>query len=192
MSSVIRCSLVLVVALPSVLVALPVTGDEPTPVSATALCRDLPRSLRVDPHLRPVMVDMCRRAPTFRRQLARIAEEPGLVVTIAVWHTRSTDQTRAITRLDRALGRLRSAGVEIRIDEGDLVVELIAHEFEHILEQIDDVDLNRWAGRSGVQRVGRSDRTGTIETARARYVGRKVAAEYTLTTPSQAGPGNRP
>ncbi len=192
MSSVIRCSLGLVVALTSVPVALGATGDDPPPVSAAALCRDLPRSLRVDPHLRPVVLDMCRRAPTFRRQLARIAEEPDLVVTIDVWRVRWSDRARARTQLDRELGHLRSAGVQVRVDEAERVVELIAHEFEHILEQLDNIDLHLWVGRSGVYRVDRNDRTGAIETGRARSVGRKVAAEYALAPPLQARTGNWP
>lgn len=190
MSCVIRCTLLLVVALPSVPVASAVAGDDPAPSSVTALCRDLPR-VRVDPHLRPIVVDMCRRSPTFRRQLARIAEEPRLLVTIDAWRTRWSDRARAGTRLDRQLGSLRSAEVKVRVDESDRVVELIAHEFEHILEQLDDIDLNLWVGRSGVYRVDRNDRTGAIETARARHVGRQVAEEYAL-TPLQARTGDRP
>jgi hypothetical protein len=176
MSPVIQCTLALVLALPSVPVAW--AGDDPPPVSSTAFCRDLSRSLRVEPRLLPAVVDMCRRAPTFTRQLARIADEPGLMVTIDVWRTPWSDQVRGRTELHLKLGHLRSAGMQIRIDDPDRIVELIAHEFEHILEQLDGIDLNRWVGRSGVYRVWGNDRVGAIETARARYVGRKVAAEY--------------
>jgi hypothetical protein len=75
-------------------------------------------------------------------------------------------------------GRLITADVRIRIDATRPVVELIAHEFEHILEQVDGIDLTRWIGRNGVYRVGSMDRGAPIETARARRVGRTVAAEY--------------
>ena len=59
-----------------------------------------------------------------------------------------------------------------------LVAELIAHEFEHILEQLDGVDLNRWVGHSGVRRVGGNREGSPIETERACQVGRLVAGEY--------------
>ena len=191
MSCVIRCTLALVMALPSALVALAATGDDLPPVATTALCRDLPRSLQVVPRLRPTVLEMCRRAPTFRRQLARVAEEPGLVVTIDVWRTRWSERVRASTRIGRELGHLRSADMQIRIDENDRVVELIAHEFEHILEQLDGIDLEVWVGRSGVYRVG-DGHDEAIETARARYIGRQVAAEYAGAPSVLARSGNWP
>ena len=80
-----------------------------------------------------------------------------------------------MTRLD---GQLRTAIVEVPVGDPMAVVELLAHEFEHIVEQLDGVDLASWAGRSGVRRVGGSDRDGAFETERARQIGRRVAGEY--------------
>jgi hypothetical protein len=132
------------------------------------------------------------RSLTFRRQLSRVADGPSLVVTIDVWRTRWSERVRASTRLDRESGRLRSAEMQVRIDESDRVVELIAHEFEHILEQLDSVDLKAWVGRSGVYRVDADDPDRGIETARARYVGRKVAAEFAGAPSALALAGDRP
>jgi hypothetical protein len=56
-------------------------------------------------------------------------------------------------------------------------VELIAHEFEHIIEQLDGVDL---ASRAAVPRSGVHEQPGTpgmFETVRATRIGQRVAAE---------------
>ena len=53
-------------------------------------------------------------------------------------------------------------------------VESMAHELEHVLEHLDGTDLPRLA-RQRVNGVVRSG--GQYETARAQWVGRRVAAE---------------
>ena len=72
----------------------------------------------------------------------------------------------------------RSAGIEADVQlgpSGDPVL-LIAHEFEHILEQLDGVDLPSMATRvaTGVRLVPES---GHFETDRAIAAGRQVASE---------------
>lgn len=151
-------------------------------VSPSAHCEALAERLRIAPVLRPVVIDMCQRAPTFRRQVVRIAGQPGLDVTISPGLFPSTGRTRARTALTRIDGRLRTAAIEVPAGDSMTLVELVAHEFEHVLEQIDGVDLAQWVGRSGVYRVGTSDRDGPIETERARRVGRLVAGEYGAAT----------
>jgi hypothetical protein len=141
-------------------------------------CETLAEGLRIAPALRPVVVDMCRRAPTFRRQVARIARQSGLEVTIAPGLFPATGRTRARTAMTRVEGLLRTASIEVPTGDSLLVVELVAHEFEHVLEQLDGVDLAHWVGRSGVYRLGGGDRDGPFETERARRVGRLVASEY--------------
>ena len=126
------------------------------------------------------MVDLCRRSPTFRRQVARLADVDGLTVTVhrLMLPPPSTALWRAQTLITRVGGLVRSADVQVPSGDARLMAELIAHEFEHILEQLDGVDLKRWVGRSGVRRVG-ADREGSpIETERAQQVGRLVAGEY--------------
>jgi hypothetical protein len=67
-----------------------------------------------------------------------------------------------------------SASVQIEMRDPARYVEYLAHELEHVLEQIDGVDLVRLKrqGVDGVEHVGGQD-----ETARARSVGRAVARE---------------
>ena len=150
-----------------------VVGEQ---VSPAARCEALSANLRISPRLRPVVIDMCRRAPTFRRQVVRLAHQQGLVVTVEPGFFPITGRAQATTDIRRVNGGLRTA--EVRVPGGDSlqVVELLGHEFEHILEQLDGVDLSKWVGRSGVRRV--SDGSGPVETERARQVGRLVAGEY--------------
>jgi hypothetical protein len=72
------------------------------------------------------------------------------------------------------------------------IVELIAHEFEHILEQLDGIDLTRWIGRSGVHRVGGGETDRPIETQRAQRMGRIVAGEYAAAPAAIPTCGARP
>jgi hypothetical protein len=99
-------------------------------------------------------------------------------VTVAFGLFPPAGRAGARTAMTRVDGQLRAAIVEVPGPDATQLVELIAHEFEHILEQLDGVDLAAWAGRSGVRRVGGSDREGPFETERARQVGRLVAGEY--------------
>jgi hypothetical protein len=68
------------------------------------------------------------------------------------------------------------ATVLIELREPGLYVELIAHELEHVLEQVDGTDLARLA-RHGLGGV--ADREWGYETARAQSVGQSVAREAT-------------
>jgi hypothetical protein len=54
-------------------------------------------------------------------------------------------------------------------------VELIGHEFEHLLEQIEGLDL---AALAEMSRQARRHEDGAFETVRALDAGRKVKAEY--------------
>jgi hypothetical protein len=89
---------------------------------------------------------------------------------------------RARTSITRVDGELRAAAVRVNAGDGLAVVELVAHEFEHILEQLDGVVLSAWAGRSGVYRVGGDATDGPFETERARQIGRRVAGEFAAAT----------
>jgi hypothetical protein len=55
-------------------------------------------------------------------------------------------------------------------------VELIGHEFEHVLEQIEEVNLAALAAEKSGQAQRHDD--GAFETARALDAGRRVKAEY--------------
>jgi hypothetical protein len=104
----------------------------------------------------------------------RLAAAPGLQITISQGRARPAGMTRAETTCYREGGLVARA--EMWIPLGIEAVELLAHELEHIIEQLDDVDLpalQKHAG-SGV-RTGSTP--GQFETVRAITVGRLVAKE---------------
>ena len=133
-------------------------------------------ALRIAKTLEPVVREMCRRSPTFRRQLIRLANAPRLVVNVAIRPVRTSSHAAARTRFAREHHRLSRADVEIRPADNASLVELIAHELEHVLEQLDDVNLTQLAQGPGVRSIGYEQRS--FETARARQIGLDVAAEF--------------
>jgi len=167
-------------------VTLTAAAPRPDPpgagMSPPARCEASAQSLRVAPMLRPVVVDMCRRSPTFRRQVIRLARQAGLEVQLQSGQFSTFGRIRARSAITRVDGQLRTAIVEVPAASSVQQAELVAHEFEHILEQLDGVDLAAWAGRSGVYRLGASDGDGPFETERARQIGRVVAGEFAAAT----------
>ena len=151
--------------------------------SPAARCEVMAGRFRVAPQLRDIVVDLCRRSSTFRRQVARLADAEGLTVTVQQVALPATAAWRAQAAMKRVDGQLRSANVQVDTGRTNQVAELIAHEFEHILEQLDGVDLKRWVGRSGVRRIGPDREEAPFETERARQVGRLVAGEYASGAP---------
>jgi hypothetical protein len=141
----------------------------------------IPRQLALPPNLivsglyRPLVEAMLRDSPTFRRQCVRIAAEYGLTVHLSVSPPPRRSDHRAMTRLTRdAKGDLTAV---VAIGPFEDTQELIAHEFEHIIEQLDGVDL---AARAAFAHTGviRTGHRGTVfETTRAQRMGVRVASE---------------
>jgi hypothetical protein len=119
-----------------------------------------------------VIEAMLRSSPTFRSQCSRIgqARHLHLKIQMALLAPRHAAATRLMREPD---GRL---GAEVQISPfGDAVV-LIAHEFEHVIEQLDGVDLPAMADRPGTG-VRTDPESGEFETERAISVGQRVARE---------------
>jgi hypothetical protein len=135
----------------------------------------LPQNLVVSAMHRPLVESMLRDSPTFRRQCVRIAAEPRLTVHLSVSPPPRRYTHRAMTQLTRnAQGHLTAV---VNIAPFEDTRELIAHEFEHVIEQLDGVDLAARAAlpHSGVTPIGHR---GTVyETTRAQRVGLKVVSE---------------
>ncbi len=131
----------------------------------------LPSNLILPDVVRPLVVSMLRLSPTFRRQCTRLAEQPDLLVHIRL--VGRIPDGPALSLVERR-GAGRQASVWIELGQPTRYAESIAHELEHVLEQVDGTDLARLAR----QRVaGVLDLGGQYETARARSVGRTVARE---------------
>jgi hypothetical protein len=144
------------------------------PATAQVSPGALPPNLITPDALRPLVASMWRQSPTFRRQCARLAEHPDVVVRIELSVTMR--HARARSALARQEGGLNAA-VQIAMREPARYVERIAHELEHVLEHVDGADLPRLA-RQGLDGVVNSG--GLYETARAQTVGRMVAREAVL------------
>ena len=134
-------------------------------------------AMRIEQRLEPIVRETCRRSLTFRRQLIRLASAPRLLVTVAVRPLGTSSNAQARTRFARKHGVLTRADVEIGPADMPKLVELIAHELEHVLEQLDDVNLTQMAQGPGVRSL-RPERGPSFETARARQIGLDVAAEF--------------
>jgi hypothetical protein len=109
------------------------------------------------------------RSETFRRQCDRLAAAPHLRVTVGR-DLRRVNANHGETTIRRKAGVVVQAF--IRVWTFDRVVEVLAHEIEHIIEQLDGVELldhpaarHVWKNLDG------------FETRRAMEVGLKVAGE---------------
>jgi hypothetical protein len=99
----------------------------------------LPPNLIAAPTYRQILESMIHGSATFRRQCLRIADEPRLTIRLLATTVSGAHGARAITRITRQPGGLMSATIGISPLGND--IELIAHELEHIIEQLDEVDL---------------------------------------------------
>jgi hypothetical protein len=132
--------------------------------------------------LAPEMRALLRRSDTFRAQCDRLAAEPRVRVKLEL--VSLLDSGRAQTTLRRYASGAIHADVQVLF--GEDYRELLAHEFEHILEQIDRVNLGGASDGPGITRL----EDGSFETARARRAGTIVAMEMeaAATTPASFPP----
>ncbi len=137
---------------------------------------ELPRNLIVAAMFREHVQMMRALSPTFRRQCLRIANEPRITVVLEAEATPLPTDSRAFTKITRERdGGLRAL---VRIRQREHVTELIAHEIEHVIEQLDGVDLKSMAtmNASGVRQCRCAD-SDSFETLRAVLAGTQVARE---------------
>jgi hypothetical protein len=143
--------------------------DVPTAVDVTAI---LPPGSFVAPAVKRLVEQLWLASPTFRRQCARLRQGPA-TVAISLDFPRHKVNANAESEISRGPGL--HASIHLRAADAS-VVEHLAHEIEHVLEQLDGVDLPLAVAKrlSGASFAGRA---GTFETARAIAIGRLVARE---------------
>jgi hypothetical protein len=126
---------------------------------------------------------MWLRSPTFRRQCARIAQAEDWRIQVMFQGVPFGDAW-AKTNFENRNGAHRAVVVLVVADAR--TVELIAHEFEHVLEQLDGVNLPHLEeiGARGVRRLSNHG----FETERAVEVGKRVAREFALVSQRAANP----
>jgi hypothetical protein len=140
---------------------------------------EIPANVVIPGIYRPTVEAMLQQSPTFRRQCQRIAADPQLQVAITIPHQWKPHLARAMTHFT-IRGNQLIATVEL-FPPGD-EIELIAHEFEHVIEQIDGIDLAAQASLpdTGVHAVVTEGLL--FETIRAARTGVRVAQEVRTAT----------
>ena len=133
-----------------------------------------PANVVIPDGVRATVSAMLRASPTFRRQCARIDRTSALSVIVTRSLAAGRSGAGAFTRITRAPDGRIVAEIELSPSGDD--VTLLAHEFEHILEQLDGVDLAAMAARSGTG-VRHLLHPPGFETERAIAIGRQVADE---------------
>ena len=137
------------------------------------------RAIRVEGDLARLVHETWHQSPTFRRQLATIVSEGTPFITLGHCLGRCPNDARAQSVLTSEGGLLRQVEIRVKPLDTQGLVEVIAHEFEHILERLDGVDLPRVAAGEGHARHGvRRTVDGFYETQRARRAGLVVASEF--------------
>jgi len=136
----------------------------------------LPLNLQVNPVFVPIVQELIVASPAFAAQCARIGDARYVRVTInPVMASSTTSRGTARTAMRRFSSGALIAAVDMPVPLTILeYAELFGHELEHILEQIDRVDLAALTNvRDGASRL--SD--GAYETVRARRAGLLIADE---------------
>lgn len=118
-----------------------------------------------------MMRRLSEQSPTFKRQCHLIGAAPQLRVSIGI-DPHIPRKCRAFTVFHRNGRQLRA---RVHLPPSANHAELIAHEFEHVIEQLEGLDLPQLAQVRG---SGVRELEGELfETARAQAAGRTVAAE---------------
>lgn len=132
----------------------------------------LPSNLILSEEARLKLEKVWLRSPTFRDQCRRIAQSPQAEIRFD-FVVRNSAAYHAITTVRKTEGGMT---ITMRVFISDRQVEMIGHEFEHALEQIEGTDLKALVFVSGAD--VRRNAEGFYETRRAIEAGRKVFREY--------------
>ncbi|MEQ1870200.1 MAG: hypothetical protein ABL961_09275 [Vicinamibacterales bacterium] len=133
----------------------------------------MPSNIRFARELQSSVDTMLEMSRTFREQFERIASAPRLIIDARIDMRVMQQSFRARSCIRRYDSGLVIVSMEIAPDA--IRPEWIAHEFEHILEQLEGLPLSVLAeqGRPGVWFSGRD----MVETSRATAAGRLVRDE---------------
>ena len=167
-----------------VLLVFVVLLTAPAIVSARTLCESsLPFNIDAG-ILEPIAIGLLQQSPTFKQQCLRIATTIVLRVEVRIVPTLAGGRGQTtIQRHDT--GALRA---QVLVAFGEDYVELLAHEFEHVLEQVDEVRLIEQLS----SRQAWITPTGAYETRRATEVGARARQECDLLAAEAIKASRRP
>jgi hypothetical protein len=172
-----------VVAFTSVLLLTPTTlphavaGAAPHATVCDAPVPRLPASIEIEEGLQDMVRWTLEHSPTFRQQCRVLASATRLQATLRVSFrpVGSGRRARAVIRAE-ASGAVTAA---IEIHTGAELPEMLGHELEHVIEQIDGVNLRTLERHGDAHRL----EDGAFETKRALLKGRRVSAEVADNAP---------
>ena len=140
----------------------------------------LPDSIELASDLQQIVRWSLQYSPRFRQQCRELAAAPGLRARVRLnYHPVPGDSSRALTTFRQNRQGDLDANIEVR--RAPDLTELLAHEFEHVLEQVEGVNLLALSARHKARRL----LDGAFETARAIQVGRRVAGEVVNNSPDR-------
>jgi hypothetical protein len=148
----------------------PATMPDGSPNGCGAPLFTLPSAITLEGGLERIVGPALQYSPRFREQCRVLAATPTLRARVRIGVRRAGTTHRAFAIVHR--GRTGALTADIEIADPSHAIELLAHELEHLIEQIDGVDLNALAKRGAAHRVN-----GAFETERAVAAGQRVAGE---------------
>jgi len=155
----------------------------PAAASSVATCDAptlaLPGSIELESGLQPIVKWMLEHSPRFREQCRTLAAAPRLRATVTISYGQPTGTSRARTAFRQTATGGLDAQIEIR--SAAHMSELLGHEFEHLIEQLDGVDLSAMARGGEARRLT----DGAFETERAIAAGQQVAGEVIDNAPDR-------
>lgn len=135
----------------------------------------LPSNIVMPKNLKPILQRMIERSRTFRLQCQKIDSAPQLRIAIELVPRLLDCECRALSKIKRYDTGFLLIKMQILVPNIHLI-EVIGHEFEHALEQIEGLDLRVLASTQG-EHVYKSA-GGGFETRRAMRAGNLVEQEF--------------
>ena len=135
-------------------------------------------AIQFAPDLRRIVDTMLRRSATFRSMYNRVVASPSLIVDVRADPLLASRAFMARSTIHRYKSGLVVVTVVVKAGHGQAL--WIAHEFGHIVEQLDGVNLRAMADRGAKGVWYSADRM--IETSRAIRAGRTVMSEMNQRT----------
>jgi len=136
-------------------------------------CEQKPDNIEVARTLQPVFAQALTQSPTVQRQCQLIAAAPHVRIAVRLQVGRLPGGSRAEATISRYEAGALFA--EIRLPVSVNLIEMLAHELEHVIEQMEGISLAQLADerQNGVARLA----DGAFETRRAQIAGRAAAHE---------------
>lgn len=156
------------------------SGGVPTSSVCDAASPALPPTIALEPGLEPIVRWTLENSPTFRQQCRILEASVALTATVRVAPRSAGSTERAISTVRRNPSGTLEAAIEIRATES--LTELLGHEFEHVIEQLDGVNLRDLEAEGEARRVD----GGAFETRRAIVAGQRVSGEVLNNAPDRA------